>query len=60
MIIFADQKISEGYDVVVMGHRHVPTEQKIKNGTYINLGDWIQYNTYAEFDGTTIELKTWK
>jgi UDP-2,3-diacylglucosamine hydrolase len=60
MKIFASQKIMEGYDIIIMGHRHIPTFENIGNGIYINLGDWIDDNTYAEFDGTTIELKTWK
>jgi len=60
MLRFATEKIKNGYDVVVMGHRHVPSLQKIGNGIYINLGDWISYSTYAEFDGKSVELKTWK
>lgn len=60
MLQFAAKKIHEGYDFVVMGHRHKPFEQNIDGGRYINLGDWITYNTYGEFDGTTFELKTWK
>ncbi|MDD8017618.1 MAG: UDP-2,3-diacylglucosamine diphosphatase [Bacteroidota bacterium] len=61
MLLFAKEKIiTEKYDYVIMGHRHKPMEQKIENGVYFNLGDWISYNTYAEFDGTTVELKTWK
>ena len=60
MLQFATEKIKEGCDVVIMGHRHVPSSQKIGRGTYINLGDWISYSTYAEFDGNTVELKTWK
>ena len=60
MILFATEKIRSGYDVVVMGHRHVPLYHKIDGGVYINLGDWITHMTYGEFDGKTIELKTWK
>lgn len=59
MILFATEKIREGYDVVMMGHRHDPLFRTIDKGTYINLGDWITHSTYAEFNGTTIELKTW-
>ena len=59
MILFATEKIHNGYDVVMMGHRHDPLLRTIDQGTYINLGDWITYSTYAEFNGTTIELKTW-
>ena len=60
MIKFAEEKFREGIDFVVMGHRHKPLEHKVGNALYINLGDWITYNTYAEFDGIKLELKTWK
>jgi UDP-2,3-diacylglucosamine hydrolase len=60
MIQFAEKKIREGMDFVIMGHRHKPLKHPIGNALYLNLGDWITYNTYAEFDGTTLELKTWK
>lgn len=56
---FAEGKLQEGFDAVVMGHRHVPLEHHAGNGVYINLGDWITHRTYAEFDGTTLALKHW-
>ncbi len=48
--IFAEKKIAEGFDYVVMGHRHKPQEDKIENGWYINLGDWLKSYTYGRFD----------
>ncbi|MGA7161672.1 MAG: UDP-2,3-diacylglucosamine diphosphatase [Bacteroidota bacterium] len=59
MLRLATEKIKDGCDVVIMGHRHVPSSQKIGNGIYINLGDWISYSTYAEFDGKSIDLRIW-
>jgi UDP-2,3-diacylglucosamine hydrolase len=60
MALFAKEKIlKEGYDFVIMGHRHVPQVEAIGGGLYINLGDWISSNTYAEYDGAALELKTW-
>lgn len=59
MIKFAEEKIAEGYDVVIMGHRHKPMEHTAAQGLYLNLGDWITYNTYAEFDGKQVLLKVW-
>lgn len=59
MIKYAEEKIRGGYDVVIMGHRHTPLEHASANGVYLNLGDWITYNTYAEFDGRQISLKVW-
>ncbi len=59
MIRFAEQKMTDGFDVIMMGHRHKPLAQPAGGGLYINLGDWITYHTYAEFDGKSVELKTW-
>lgn len=56
---FARRQIEAGADVVIMGHRHVPVREEIGGGVYVNLGDWIEHNSYAEFDGTTISLNTW-
>ncbi|HMX81289.1 MAG TPA: hypothetical protein PLG91_13305, partial [Ferruginibacter sp.] len=53
----------EHYDYFVFGHRHLPIDFTLQNpnnqtqSRYINLGDWIQYFSYAVFDGTHLELK---
>tara|TARA_B100001093_G_scaffold205275_1_gene197346 strand:- start:1348 stop:2094 length:747 start_codon:yes stop_codon:yes gene_type:complete len=45
-------------DFFIFGHRHLPINHEInQTSKYINLGDWIKYNTYAEFDGVNLELK---
>jgi UDP-2,3-diacylglucosamine hydrolase len=49
------------FDFFVFGHRHLPIEFKLNDKSiYINLGDWIKYNSYAEFDGQNIQLKYYK
>ena len=60
MLMYAEEKIQEGFDFVIMGHRHRPLEKKISKGHYVNLGDWIDFNTYGEYNGKTFKLKTWK
>jgi len=46
------------FDFFVFGHRHLPIDHSIEKGIkYVNLGDWINYNTYAVFDGEKLELK---
>jgi UDP-2,3-diacylglucosamine hydrolase len=60
MVEYAAQKIQEGFDFIVMGHNHVPSQQKVGKGVYINLGDWIYENTYAVYNKGTLELKKWK
>ncbi len=61
-------------DFFVFGHRHLaidfrlpfPTSLERGDGNegrearYINLGDWLLYYTYAVFDGSTMELKSYK
>ncbi len=59
LVEFAERKISEGFDFVLMGHNHVPCLRNIGSGVYVNLGDWITEHTYAVFDGKKISLKTW-
>ena len=45
----------------VFGHRHYAIDFKINDKTrYINLGDWIRLNTYAVFDGSSMQLLTWE
>lgn len=48
---------TEHIDYFIFGHRHLPLKIKVgENSTYINLGEWIKQNTYAVFDGKTLEL----
>ncbi|MBN2460283.1 MAG: UDP-2,3-diacylglucosamine diphosphatase [Candidatus Cloacimonetes bacterium] len=47
----------DDYDIMVMGHSHLPVSQTIGNLTYINTGDWLQHNTYAELNNSGIILK---
>jgi UDP-2,3-diacylglucosamine hydrolase len=59
MIAHATEKIRAGADVVVMGHRHVPSLRQIGAGVYVNLGDWITYNSYAVMRGGIMQLRAW-
>ena len=59
LVLYAKEQLKEEhFDFFVFGHRHLPIDLQLKSDSrYINLGDWIKYNSYAEFDGTTIHLK---
>ena len=50
------------YDGFIFGHRHLPIEYNFtkQNSKYINLGDWIRYNTYAVIDETGASLHSFK
>ncbi len=54
---FARQKFKEGFDYVLMGHRHNPLVHEIDGHKYINLGDWIDKFSYAVFDGKMLQLE---
>ncbi|MDC7994924.1 UDP-2,3-diacylglucosamine diphosphatase [Altibacter sp. HG106] len=57
---YAKRKLeTQHYDYFVFGHRHLPLEIKLTEGSmYYNLGDWITHFTYGVFDGTNFQLKT--
>lgn len=59
LIIYSRQVLAkEHYDYFIFGHRHLPLDIKLsEKSRYINLGDWINYFTYAEFDGHQTQLK---
>ncbi|MEH6679866.1 MAG: UDP-2,3-diacylglucosamine diphosphatase [Sediminicola sp.] len=59
LVQYAKRKLErDHYDYFVFGHRHLPLSIALNpQSTYINLGDWIQYYTYAIFDGVSVSLE---
>ena len=59
LVQYAKRKLEQDhYDYFIFGHRHLPLEIDLNGqSTYINLGDWISYFTYAVFDGGNLSLK---
>ncbi len=59
---FAKDYVKENaIDYFIFGHRHLPLSIEIsEKSLYINLGEWINFNTYAVFDGETLALKVWE
>jgi UDP-2,3-diacylglucosamine hydrolase len=46
------------YNYMVFGHRHLPLDiQLTDKSRYINLGEWVSYNSYAVFDGEELKLE---
>ena len=62
LVQFAKSKLlTEHFDYFIFGHRHLPIDMEVgENARYINLGDWINYNTYAVFDGSELKLLEFK
>jgi UDP-2,3-diacylglucosamine hydrolase len=59
---FALEKEKQSHhDYYIFGHRHLPLEMKVTdNSLYINLGEWVNYSTYASFINGSLELKTYE
>lgn len=54
-----DLEKRQHHDFYIFGHRHLPLNLKVgDNSTYLNIGEWVNFNTYAVYDGTNLELKT--
>lgn len=59
LILYCREMLKEqAFDYFVFGHRHLPIDFQLnEKSRYINLGDWIKYDSYAVFDGRSLELK---
>lgn len=62
LIIYCKEVLKKySYDYFIFGHRHLPINFNLSaNSLYVNLGDWIKYDSYAVFDGEKLELKYYK
>ena len=60
LLIYANKKLDTvAADFFVFGHRHLPIDYTLKNKTsrYINLGEWMNFNSYAVFDGNDLAIQ---
>jgi UDP-2,3-diacylglucosamine hydrolase len=66
LIIYCKEALKEkNIDFFIFGHRHLPVDYRLSSANghqarYINLGDWINYYTYAVFDEGILTLKSYK
>ncbi|MCK6639183.1 MAG: UDP-2,3-diacylglucosamine diphosphatase [Bacteroidia bacterium] len=62
LMVFCKEYLAKRHaDYFIFGHRHLPLDKKVgEKSRYINLGDWIVYNTYAVFDGNELKLLEYK
>ncbi len=58
LAIYAKEQLEKRhYDYFVFGHRHLPLEIDLNGKSkYVNLGEWINFNSYAVFDGKELTL----
>jgi len=62
LIIYCKEILQQKhYDYFVFGHRHLPINFNLtQSSLYINLGDWLKYDSYAVFNGTSLDLQYYK
>ena len=60
LVQFCDDKVEElGVDYFIFGHRHLPIDYTLNNGTsrYINIGEWMHACSYGVFDGKDVTIQ---
>ncbi|EAR02896.1 putative UDP-2,3-diacylglucosamine hydrolase [Maribacter sp. HTCC2170] len=59
LVQYCKRKLEQEHqDYFVFGHRHLPLEINLNDTSeYVNLGDWVSFYTYGEFDGEKLSLK---
>ncbi|MBD3258379.1 UDP-2,3-diacylglucosamine diphosphatase [candidate division GN15 bacterium] len=54
---YARDKLRDGFDVVAIGHLHIPVRKEYDEGVYLNTGDFIEHFTYARIDENSVCLQ---
>ena len=61
LLIYSREMLAKKhFDFFVFGHRHLPIDFRLtEESRYINLGEWINFSTYAEFDGENLLVRSY-
>lgn len=59
LVAYSNEQLRQQHrDFFVFGHRHLPMDIRLnERSRYINLGEWLHYNTYGVFDGEEMRLE---
>ena len=62
LIIYCKEVLQkEKVDFFIFGHRHLPIDFNLPhNSKYLNLGEWINFCSYAVYDGSNTQLQYYK
>ncbi len=60
LVMYAKETLKmQGVEYFVFGHRHLPIVKKLdEKSTYLNTGEWLNYNSFVVFDGEKASLLT--
>jgi len=53
---YARRKLANGYDIVAIGHLHLPVREEMDGGVYLNTGDFINHFSYVRVDDNGAQL----
>ncbi|MDZ7724153.1 MAG: UDP-2,3-diacylglucosamine diphosphatase [candidate division KSB1 bacterium] len=56
---YARTKLTQGYNIVIMGHTHIAANEKTNGGWYVNPGNWMQDFSFAVVDENGPALYQW-
>lgn len=63
LVAYSERKLAQdpAIDFCLFGHRHLPIDFTLSNGRsrYLNLGEWLHYNSYCRLDKEGVELLFW-
>lgn len=62
LVIYSNEMLKKKhYHYFIFGHRHLPLDiQLSETSRYVNLGDWIKYNSYAVLENGELSLRYYK
>lgn len=61
LILFIKKYLKNNHaDFFVFGHRHITIHLPVEGSVYINVGEWINKQTYAVFDGNEVKILEWR
>ena len=62
LYVFCKQILeNEEMDYFIFGHRHLPLNIKLsESSSYLNLGEWLTYNTFVQIDSKSTSIKQFK
>jgi UDP-2,3-diacylglucosamine hydrolase len=55
--VYAQKKLADGYDAVLIGHVHYPVLKEFENGLYLNTGDFYHHFSYGKLSGGKLTLE---
>jgi UDP-2,3-diacylglucosamine hydrolase len=61
LVLYSKEVLTKNhFDFFIFGHRHLPIDFRLTDKSrYINLGEWMNFSTYAVFDGEQLHLRSY-